>query len=172
MPEWPRAASPPAFPQGAGSLHSVASGAQPCSRFALPSGRSASRTSAARSLAGNTFPPGSTLSARPRPRTDRRPACGPSAARAECRNRPLGPKASTMPRASVAWVRLQRVPPERRILTPGSRFLSSRMVLRPRWAARAAAISPAGPPPIIATSHFVMEISYMARATNGRILHH
>ncbi len=77
-------------------------------------------------------------SARLRPRTVRRPVAVPRAARAECRKRPVGPKASTMPRASVAWVRLQRVPPERRIFTPGSRFLSSRMVLRPRWAARAA----------------------------------
>ena len=43
----------------------------------------------------------------------------PSAASAEWRNRPAGPKAATMPRLSVACVMLQRVPPDMRILTPG-----------------------------------------------------
>ena len=45
-----------------------------------------------------------------------------------------------MPRTSVAWVRLQRVPPEMRIFTPGRRFFSSSNVASPRR-------PPARPPP-------------------------
>jgi len=55
-------------------------------------------------------------------------------------------------RASVAWVRLQRVPPDMRILAPGLRFFSSSSVRRPRSAARLAAIKPAAPAPTTMTS--------------------
>src|SRR5262245_12536977 len=58
-----------------------------------------------------------------------------------------------MPRLSVAWVMLQRVPPDIRILTPGLRFFSRRTTRRPRSAAEMAAISPAAPAPITATSN-------------------
>src|SRR5579871_6165826 len=57
-----------------------------------------------------------------------------------------------MPRLSVAWVRLQRVPPDMRILTPGLRFFSTSSVRRPASAARMAAIRPAAPAPITTTS--------------------
>src|SRR5262245_45404429 len=52
-----------------------------------------------------------------------------------------------MPRLSVAWVMLQRVPPDMRIFTPGLRFFSRSNVRRPRSAARSAAINPAAPAP-------------------------
>src|SRR5262249_31972978 len=58
-----------------------------------------------------------------------------------------------MPRLSVFWVMLQRVPPDMRILTPGLRFFSSSNVRRPPSAARIAAISPAPPAPTTTTSH-------------------
>src|SRR5579883_1542622 len=57
-----------------------------------------------------------------------------------------------MPRLSVACVRLQRVPPDMRILTPGRRFFSNRSTRRPSSAARAAATRPAAPAPITTTS--------------------
>src|SRR5207244_2832546 len=83
----------------------------------------------------------------------------PKAANEECRNRPPGPNASTMPRLSVAWVMLQRVPPDMRILTPGLRFFSSSRVRRPRSAAWLAASSPAAPAPITTTSHCAASIA-------------
>ena len=57
-----------------------------------------------------------------------------------------------MPRLSVACVRLQRVPPDIRILTPGLRFFSKSSVRRPRSAARAAASNPAAPAPMTTNS--------------------
>src|SRR4051794_8450093 len=57
-----------------------------------------------------------------------------------------------MPRLSVAWVMLQRVPPDMRILTPGRRFFSSSCTRGPHSAARIAATSPAAPAPMTATS--------------------
>ena len=75
----------------------------------------AASTSPARSARGKTLPPASTFVATPSASNRSTTASGPRAARAEWRKRPWSPKASTMPRRSVAWVRLQRVPPERRI---------------------------------------------------------
>src|SRR5207237_750567 len=57
-----------------------------------------------------------------------------------------------MPRLSVAWVMLQRVPPDMRILTPGLRFFSRSSTRRPCSAALIAAISPAAPAPTTMTS--------------------
>ena len=57
-----------------------------------------------------------------------------------------------MPRRSVAWVMLHRVPPDMRIFTPALRFFSNSTTRRPRSAARAAASIPAAPAPITATS--------------------
>src|SRR5690606_31723354 len=57
-----------------------------------------------------------------------------------------------MPGASVAWVRLHRVPPDIRILIPGRAFFSSSSVRRPRLAATAAASKPAAPAPTTTTS--------------------
>src|SRR5215470_4467380 len=64
-----------------------------------------------------------------------------------------------MPRLSVAWVILQRVPPDMRILIPGLRFFSSRSVRRPRSAARLAASNPAAPAPMTATSQETSDMS-------------
>ena len=50
-----------------------------------------------------------------------------------------------MPRSSQSWVRLQRVPPEIRILTPGLRFFSTSSVRRPSSASRVAASKPGRP---------------------------
>src|SRR6185437_13378068 len=58
-----------------------------------------------------------------------------------------------MPRFVVAWVMLQRVPPDMRILTPARAFFSRRRTRRPASAALIAAISPAAPAPMTATSH-------------------
>src|SRR5439155_116627 len=57
-----------------------------------------------------------------------------------------------MPRLSVAWVMLQRVPPDMRILTPGRRFFSRSSVRAPCSAARMAARRPAAPAPSTTTS--------------------
>ena len=111
----------------------------------------ASSTWRARRLAGKTLPPGSTSVRTPSASNSSTSCRGPKAASAEWRNRPFGPNAMTIPRASVAWVRLQWPPPEIRILTPGRRFFSSSSVRRPRAAARQAARSPAGPPPTTTT---------------------
>src|SRR4051794_14894777 len=58
-----------------------------------------------------------------------------------------------MPRLSVSWVTLQRVPPDMRILTPGLRFFSSTSTRRPSSAARKAATRPAAPAPSTTTSN-------------------
>src|SRR5580704_1831748 len=58
-----------------------------------------------------------------------------------------------MPRLSVSWVRLQRVPPDIRILTPGLRFFSKSSTRRPSSAARKAATRPAAPAPSTTTSN-------------------
>ena len=57
----------------------------------------AASTSAARSLAGKTLPPGSTLVGTPSASNRSTTSWGPRRLRAEWRNRPCGPKASTMP---------------------------------------------------------------------------
>src|SRR5208282_4653016 len=54
------------------------------------------------------------------------------AARAEWRNGPWLPKAATKPRTSRAWVRLQRDPPDMRILAPGRLFFSNNSADRPQ----------------------------------------
>src|SRR5438132_1279107 len=66
-----------------------------------------------------------------------------------------------MPRLSVAWVMLQRVPPDIKILTPGLRFFSKSTVRRPRSAVRIAASKPAAPAPITTTSHHAAPIAAM-----------
>src|SRR5947209_19964480 len=58
-----------------------------------------------------------------------------------------------MPRLSVSWVRLQRVPPDMRILTPGLRFFSNSSTRRPSSADRKAATRPAAPAPSTTTSN-------------------
>ncbi len=73
--------------------------------------------------------------------------------------RPLLPNAATIPRTSVACVRLQRVPPDMRIFTPGLVFFSRSSTLNPRSAPRAAASRPAGPAPITTTSHRSVDTS-------------
>src|SRR5436305_11581909 len=73
-----------------------------------------------------------------------------------------------MPRLSVAWVRLQRVPPDMRILTPGLRFFSSSSTRRPNSAARMAAISPAAPAPTTATSQTGPTMSPLLRPRRRR----
>ena len=71
----------------------------------------------------------------------------PKFASAECKNLPLLPNASTMPRLSQSWVMLHRVPPDMRILTPAFLPFSNSSTLRPRSAAWIAAINPAAPAP-------------------------
>ena len=73
----------------------------------------------------------------------------------EMARRPVG---GTMPRLSVAWVTLQRVPPDMRILTPGLRSFPAAGPRRPRSAARTAATSPAAPAPTTTTSHIASGI--------------
>src|SRR5476651_1318372 len=69
-----------------------------------------------------------------------------------------------MPRLSVAWVMLQRVPPDMRILTPGFLFFSRRSTCLPRSAARRAAIKPAAPAPTTTTSHGAWAIAIFPTA--------
>src|SRR5262249_28191921 len=106
-------------------------------------------------LTGKILPVSSTFVATPSASNSATVASTLRAASAECRKRPGGPYASTMPRLSVACVMLQRVPPDMRILTPGLRFFSSRRVRRPRWRGvappgrrgRRSPAPPAPPPP-------------------------
>src|SRR5437870_12916387 len=63
---------------------------------------------------------------------------------------------------------LHRVPPDIRIFTPGLRFFSSRRVRRPRSAAWMAAISPAAPAPITATSQVASAIAPVAPRQDRR----
>src|SRR5579863_508628 len=78
-----------------------------------------------------------------------------------------------MPRESQACVRLQRVPPEIRILTPGRLFFSTSSVFRPRSAARVAASNPAAPAPTTTTSQSGIRFFLEKREPNirSRVVH-
>lgn len=64
----------------------------------------------------------------------------------------MGPEMQSSDLRPRAFVRLQRVPPDIRIFTPGRRFFSSKITFRPRSAAVMAAKRPAAPPPMMMQS--------------------
>ena len=134
----------------------------------------AASTSVARSETGKTLPLPSIFVATPSASKSATVASTLSAFNAGPRNFPPAPKACWMLRAPWAWrgsyagsigpettrrsrrpralVRLHRVPPDIRILTPGRRFFSSKTTRRPQLGGPDRREEPRGPRARIATS--------------------